>query len=46
MSHAGQLLAESPHLGDEDRRLTEIIRSNAGRVSGIIDNVLQRLSRP
>jgi two-component system, NtrC family, sensor histidine kinase PilS len=44
MSHAGQLLAESPSLTDEDRRLTEIIRSNAGRVSDIIDNV-QRLSR-
>jgi two-component system, NtrC family, sensor histidine kinase PilS len=44
MSHAGQLLAESPQLTEEDRRLTEIIRSNAGRVSGIIDNV-QRLSR-
>jgi len=44
MSHAGQLLAESPHLASEDRRLTQIIRSNAERVSGIIDNV-QRLSR-
>jgi len=44
MSHAGQLLAESPNISDEDRRLTEIIRSNAGRVSDIIDNV-QRLSR-
>ena len=44
MSHAGQLLAESPALSDEDRRLTEIIRTNAGRVSGIIENV-QRLSR-
>jgi len=44
MSHAGQLLAESPHLAAEDRRLTEIIRSNAERVSGIIDSVL-RLSR-
>jgi two-component system sensor histidine kinase PilS (NtrC family) len=44
MSHAGQLLAESPHLALEDRRLTEIIRSNADRVSGIIDSVL-RLSR-
>ena len=29
---------------EDERRLTEIIRSNAGRVSGIIDNV-QRLSR-
>jgi two-component system sensor histidine kinase PilS (NtrC family) len=44
MSHAGQLLAESPDLSDDDRRLTEIIRTNAERVSGIIDNV-QRLSR-
>jgi two-component system sensor histidine kinase PilS (NtrC family) len=44
MSHAGQLLGESPSLGGDDRRLTEIIRANAERVSGIIDNV-QRLSR-
>jgi two-component system sensor histidine kinase PilS (NtrC family) len=44
MSHAGQLLAESPHLGPDDRRLTEIIASNAERVSGIINNVLH-LSR-
>ena len=44
MSHAGQLLAESPHLEPQERRLTEIIRTNADRVSGIIDSVL-RLSR-
>jgi len=44
MSHAGQLLAESPALSSDDRRLTDIIRANANRVSGIIDNV-QRLSR-
>jgi two-component system sensor histidine kinase PilS (NtrC family) len=44
MSHAGQLLAESPHLEAQERRLTEIIRNNAERVSGIIDSVL-RLSR-
>ncbi len=44
MSHAGQLLAESPHLTSEDQRLTQIIRSNAERVSGIIENV-QRLAR-
>ncbi len=44
MSHAGQLLAESPQLAAQDRRLTEIIRNNAERVSGIIDSVL-RLSR-
>jgi two-component system, NtrC family, sensor histidine kinase PilS len=44
MSHAGQLLAEAPGIAAEDRRLTEIIRANADRVSGIIDNVL-RLSK-
>lgn len=44
MSHAGQLLGESPNLSSDEQRLTEIIRTNAGRVSAIIENV-QRLSR-
>jgi two-component system sensor histidine kinase PilS (NtrC family) len=44
MSHAGQLLAESESLQEEDLRLTEIIRTHAERVSHIIDNILQ-LSR-
>jgi two-component system sensor histidine kinase PilS (NtrC family) len=44
MSHAGQLLAESPQLGPQEKRLTEIIRVNGDRVSTIINNVLQ-LSR-
>jgi two-component system sensor histidine kinase PilS (NtrC family) len=44
MSHAGQLLAESPNMRADDRRLTDIIRSNSERVSAIINNVLQ-LSR-
>src|SRR5215469_5777045 len=44
MSHAGQLLGESTSLSADDRRLTEIIRSNAERVSAIIENV-QRLAR-
>ena len=44
MSHAGQLLAESSSLNDDDLRLTEIIRTHAERVSHIIDNILQ-LSR-
>jgi two-component system sensor histidine kinase PilS (NtrC family) len=44
MSHAGQLLAESPTIPPEDRRLTKIIQDNAERVSRIIDNVLE-LSR-
>ena len=44
MSHAGQLLAESPMIGPEERRLTDIIRNNSERVSTIINNVLQ-LSR-
>ncbi len=44
MSHAAQLLRESQGLADEDKRLTEIIQTHSGRVSHIIDNVLQ-LSR-
>lgn len=44
MSHAGQLLAESPALGPDELRLTEIIRTNGERVSTIISNVMQ-LSR-
>ncbi|HUE10342.1 MAG TPA: PAS domain-containing sensor histidine kinase [Steroidobacteraceae bacterium] len=44
MSHAGQLLAESPRIGADERRLTDIIRNNSERVSTIINNVLQ-LSR-
>ncbi|HEY3784454.1 MAG TPA: ATP-binding protein [Steroidobacteraceae bacterium] len=44
MSHAAQLLAESPDRSSEERRLTEIMRTNADRVSSIINNVL-RLSK-
>jgi two-component system sensor histidine kinase PilS (NtrC family) len=44
MSHAAQLLAESPALSSADRRLTEIMQDHSTRVSGIIDNILQ-LSR-
>jgi two-component system sensor histidine kinase PilS (NtrC family) len=40
MSHAGQLLAESSAIGDEDKRLTDIIRVNSTRVSQIVDSVL------
>ena len=44
MSHAAQLLGESPGMTDDDKRLTEIIETHSSRVSHIIDNVLQ-LSR-
>jgi two-component system sensor histidine kinase PilS (NtrC family) len=44
MSHAAQLLRESPSLDTQDRRLTEIITDNGARVSTIINNILQ-LSR-
>lgn len=40
MSHAGQLLAESPSLAAEDHRLTDIILLNARRVSQIVESVL------
>ncbi|MCP4041487.1 MAG: PAS domain-containing protein, partial [Gammaproteobacteria bacterium] len=44
ISHAGQLLAESPDLSSGDQRLTEMIRKQSLRVNAIIENVLQ-LSR-
>ncbi len=40
MSHAGQLLAESPSIGESEQRLTGIIQTNASRVSDIVDSVL------
>lgn len=40
MSHAGQLLAESPSIAPSDQRLTDIIRVNARRVSQIVESVL------
>jgi two-component system sensor histidine kinase PilS (NtrC family) len=45
MSHAAQLLAESPSLSAEDKRLTEIVRSNGERVRGIIENVMSMARR-
>jgi two-component system sensor histidine kinase PilS (NtrC family) len=40
LSHAGQLLAESPSIAPAERRLTDIIRVNSRRVSHIVDSVL------
>jgi two-component system sensor histidine kinase PilS (NtrC family) len=45
MSHAAQLLAESTSLHDEDKRLTEIIRTNGDRVRQIIENVMSMARR-
>ncbi len=44
VSHAGQLLEESPAIGAQERRLLQIIRTNSQRVSEIVENILQ-LSR-
>ncbi|MBL8202163.1 MAG: ATPase [Chromatiales bacterium] len=44
LSHASQLLEESPGLSPDDRRLIDIIQTNSRRVSEIVENVLQ-LSR-
>ena len=44
ISHAGQMLAESPQLAEGDVRLTEIIRDHSSRMNAIVENVLQ-LSR-
>lgn len=44
ISHAAQLLAESPDLPDADRRLTDIIQQNSKRVNEVIERIL-KLSR-
>ena len=41
ISHAGQLLAESANLDQQDHRLTDIIRDHTKRVNHTIENVLQ-----
>ena len=41
ISHAEQLLSESPNLDNADRRLTEIIRNNSKRMNAIIENTMQ-----
>jgi two-component system sensor histidine kinase PilS (NtrC family) len=45
MSHAAQLLGESPSLSEEDKRLTEIVRTNGDRVRQIIENVMSMARR-
>jgi len=44
ISHAGQLLAESPQMSTGDIRLTEIIRQHSQRMNAMVENILQ-LSR-
>lgn len=45
ISHASQLLAESPTLNEEDIRLTQIIKNHTSRVNGIIESVMQMARR-
>ncbi len=40
ISHAGQLLSESPELADQDRRLIDIVLQHTRRVNTIIENVM------
>lgn len=44
ISHAGQLLRESPELPEGDSRLVDIVLNHSKRINSIIENVLQ-LSR-
>ena len=44
ISHAGQLLSETPDLKPQERRLMEIIQNHCQRVNSIIEDILQ-LSR-
>ncbi len=41
ISHAGQLLEESPGIEDADRRLTRIIRENSARMNAMVENILE-----
>ncbi len=41
ISHAGQLLSESPKLEESDQRLLQIINDHSSRVNQIIENILQ-----
>ncbi|MEQ1557973.1 MAG: PAS domain-containing sensor histidine kinase [Methyloglobulus sp.] len=45
ISHAGQLLSESPELTTQDLRLTKIIQTNSGRVNEIIEDILNLSKR-
>jgi two-component system sensor histidine kinase PilS (NtrC family) len=44
ISHASQLMRESEHLDDGDRKMLDIIQRHSRRVNGIVENVLD-LSR-
>src|SRR5690606_39476565 len=44
ISHAEQLLADSPSFQDQDRRLTDIIQQHSRRMNRVIETVLE-LSR-
>jgi two-component system sensor histidine kinase PilS (NtrC family) len=44
LSHAAQLLGESPDLGKQDKRLVQIIHDHTIRMNDIVENVL-KLSR-
>jgi two-component system sensor histidine kinase PilS (NtrC family) len=44
ISHAGQLLSETPELSEQDKHLTSIIQKHCERVNKIIEDILQ-LSR-
>ncbi len=45
ISHAAQLLSESPNLDKGDARLCEIIQDHSVRMNGVIENVLQMSRR-
>jgi two-component system sensor histidine kinase PilS (NtrC family) len=40
ISHAGQLLAESDQLGQNDQRLTQIITDHSARLNTIVENIM------
>ncbi len=45
ISHAGQLLAESPGLSEQNRKLTRIVENQTNRIDTIVKSILQ-LGKP
>ncbi len=45
ISHAAQLLQESPKLSEQDRRMADIILNHCARVNQIVESVMQISSR-
>ncbi|MDY6942524.1 MAG: ATP-binding protein [Pseudomonadota bacterium] len=46
INHASELLAESPTVSSEDRKLTSIVSKHCGRINDIVEDILQLSRQP